>query len=607
MQIEAGLDTGPVFACDARPDRAVRRPRRRCATRSCDARHRAAARAPSAISRREPRRRKRASRRTPTSSTIDEFRLDPRRPAAELDRDRAGRRPATGRVVPRRRAAVQGVRADERRRRAAVPVGLVTADADQHRRRHARARARSNPRASAAWRGPTWRPRPPRRSRDRRVSAPLGARGSRSTRWCASRTARSRTSSCRSCSGASRLAPRDRGLVTELVYGTVRMQRALDFQLAKVSKQAVRRPRAGGARRAPPRRLSAAHRHPVARGRRRDGGSRRDPPARLRQRRAARAGAHRPAVVVARRARDRRHRRAHVASGLDRAPARRHVRHCRRASRRWRSPTKPPPVTLRPNPMRTTAARRRSGAARPRASTSRAAGSSATRWCCTRRATSARSRAVRDGRATPQDQASQAVVASLDPQPGERVLDLAAAPGGKAGAIAERMRDDGLVVAARRQPGSGARARARAATASALRRDRARRRRRPARHASAPLRSTACCSTRRAAGSACCGAVRTRAGASARATCAILAELQREMIVAAAADRAARAVDSSTRCARSARRKRARSTSSPTTALARFHRVAPPAAPWRPHGRGALLLPSDARTDGMFVLVLERA
>ena len=32
----------------------------------------------------------------------------------------------------------------------------------------------------------------------------------------------------------------------------------------------------------------------------------------------------------------------------------------------------------------------------------------------------------------------------------------------------------------------------------------------------------------------------------------------------------------------------------------------PPPAPWRPHGRGALLLPSAANTDGMFVLVLER-
>jgi 16S rRNA (cytosine967-C5)-methyltransferase len=28
--------------------------------------------------------------------------------------------------------------------------------------------------------------------------------------------------------------------------------------------------------------------------------------------------------------------------------------------------------------------------------------------------------------------------------------------------------------------------------------------------------------------------------------------------------------------------------------------------PWRPHGRGALLLPHDAGTDGMFVLVLDR-
>ena len=34
--------------------------------------------------------------------------------------------------------------------------------------------------------------------------------------------------------------------------------------------------------------------------------------------------------------------------------------------------------------------------------------------------------------------------------------------------------------------------------------------------------------------------------------------------------------------------------------------IEPPGAPWRPHGRGALLLPSDADTDGMFVLVLER-
>jgi 16S rRNA (cytosine967-C5)-methyltransferase len=54
---------------------------------------------------------------------------------------------------------------------------------------------------------------------------------------------------------------------------------------------------------------------------------------------------------------------------------------------------------------------------------------------------------VADGRATPQDQGSQAVVVFLDPQPGERVLDIAAAPGGKATGIAERVGDSGRVLA----------------------------------------------------------------------------------------------------------------------------------------------------------------
>ena len=55
--------------------------------------------------------------------------------------------------------------------------------------------------------------------------------------------------------------------------------------------------------------------------------------------------------------------------------------------------------------------------------------------------------AVVHGRATPQDQGSQAVVGVLDPRPGEVIADLAAAPGGKSTAIAERVGDDGLVVA----------------------------------------------------------------------------------------------------------------------------------------------------------------
>ncbi len=44
---------------------------------------------------------------------------------------------------------------------------------------------------------------------------------------------------------------------------------------------------------------------------------------------------------------------------------------------------------------------------------------------------------VRDGRATPQDISQGLVAALLDPQPGEAVLDLCAAPGGKTGHMAE--------------------------------------------------------------------------------------------------------------------------------------------------------------------------
>jgi 16S rRNA (cytosine967-C5)-methyltransferase len=51
------------------------------------------------------------------------------------------------------------------------------------------------------------------------------------------------------------------------------------------------------------------------------------------------------------------------------------------------------------------------------------------------------------GRFTVQDEASQLVVALLDPRPGERVLDACAAPGGKATAIAERLCDRGEVLA----------------------------------------------------------------------------------------------------------------------------------------------------------------
>lgn len=59
----------------------------------------------------------------------------------------------------------------------------------------------------------------------------------------------------------------------------------------------------------------------------------------------------------------------------------------------------------------------------------------------------ARDPAFVEGRMTMQDEASQLVVELLDPQPGERVLDTCAAPGGKATASAERVGPDGLVIA----------------------------------------------------------------------------------------------------------------------------------------------------------------
>lgn len=51
------------------------------------------------------------------------------------------------------------------------------------------------------------------------------------------------------------------------------------------------------------------------------------------------------------------------------------------------------------------------------------------------------------GLISPQDEASQLVVHWLDPQPGERILDLCAAPGTKTAAIAERLAGSGQVVA----------------------------------------------------------------------------------------------------------------------------------------------------------------
>ena len=64
-----------------------------------------------------------------------------------------------------------------------------------------------------------------------------------------------------------------------------------------------------------------------------------------------------------------------------------------------------------------------------------------------RRGNAALDPAFRDGLITVQDEASQAVVSLLDPQPGESILDTCAAPGGKATGIAERVGPEGSVLA----------------------------------------------------------------------------------------------------------------------------------------------------------------
>ena len=52
-----------------------------------------------------------------------------------------------------------------------------------------------------------------------------------------------------------------------------------------------------------------------------------------------------------------------------------------------------------------------------------------------------------DGLFHVQDAASQFCIAALDPQPGETILDLCAAPGGKSFTVAERMNNTGKIIA----------------------------------------------------------------------------------------------------------------------------------------------------------------
>jgi 16S rRNA (cytosine967-C5)-methyltransferase len=209
---------------------------------------------------------------------------------------------------------------------------------------------------------------------------------------------------------------------------------------------------------------------------------------------------------------------------------------------------------------------------------------------------------IAGGRATPQDEASQAVVEVLDPQPGDTVIDAAAAPGGKATAIGERV-GEGRVVAGDIQS-----ARIRLVSAA---RDRlgledvfpvvadGRALPVPDRSADRVLVDAPCSGL---------GVLRRRADLRwriRRDEVPRLAELQRELLQAAAQAvrpdgvvvyavctlTAAETIDVDEWARR---------------ALAHLVADPPPGPPWRPRGRGALLLPHDAGTDGMYVLRLRR-
>ncbi len=211
--------------------------------------------------------------------------------------------------------------------------------------------------------------------------------------------------------------------------------------------------------------------------------------------------------------------------------------------------------------------------------------------------------AVRHGRATPQDQGSQAVVAVLGPEPGERVLDVAAAPGGKATAAAELMDDRGLVVAVDLHPGRARLVRD-AGERTGLRCVR------PvvADGRSLPVAGDAFDRVLVDAPCSGLGVLRRRPDARWRVQpgdVRDLAALQLELLAAAAlavrpGGRLVYAVCTLTRA------ETLDVDSWAVEHLPGFVAVAPPGPPWRSHARGALILPHDAGTDGMFVLALER-
>jgi len=183
------------------------------------------------------------------------------------------------------------------------------------------------------------------------------------------------------------------------------------------------------------------------------------------------------------------------------------------------------------------------------------------------------------------------------------VVDLAAAPGGKATAAAERIGNDGIVVACDVHAGRlglvrGAAARLGLEVLCTVLAD----------GRAAPFPPMAFDRVLLDAPCSGLGVLRRRPEARWRvqpADVRALAALQRELLAAAAA-----LVRPGGRLLYSVCTVTPEETVEVDAwardALEGFDALAPPPEPWRPHGRGALLLPHDAGTDGMFVLSLHR-
>ena len=212
--------------------------------------------------------------------------------------------------------------------------------------------------------------------------------------------------------------------------------------------------------------------------------------------------------------------------------------------------------------------------------------------------------AVVDGRATPQDQGSQAVIDVLDPQPGDRVLDVAAAPGGKATAVGERI-GDGLVVATDLHPGRlglVTQAVARLGLDGVVT---------PVVGDGRALPVAPASFDRVLVDAPCTGLGVLRRRPEARwriepGAVAPLAELQRSLLQDAAVAVRPGGLLVYSVCTLT----RAETTGVAGWAAANldgFTAIPPPGAPWEPAGAGGRLLPHRAGTDGMFVCVFRRA